>query len=47
MSVVPGDKIIQPYGSAVGTSGNEWLIRLPLDESKGPRAQRSRKPLNR
>jgi preprotein translocase subunit SecF len=31
---VPGDKIIQPYGGASGSGGNEWLIRLPLDESR-------------
>ena len=27
LEAIPGDKIIQPYGSA---SDNEWLIRLPL-----------------
>jgi preprotein translocase subunit SecF len=34
---VPGEKIIQPYGSAAGGgtgAGTEWLIRLPLDESR-------------
>ena len=34
LSAVPGDKIIQPYGARRPASGNEWLIRLPLDESR-------------
>jgi preprotein translocase subunit SecF len=36
LDAVPGEKIIQPYGSSsAGGSGAEWLIRLPLDESRG------------